>query len=98
MTTRTDRSSLRISIQGIRWPVATIRTRRSGETMTTEQERPVLVGPLSGGFEFVFGGPVGTAGLRVEWVLPELERKHHVWGRRHVNMRTCRISEQGRRG
>lgn len=23
---------------------------------------PVLVGPLSGGFEFVFGGPVGTAG------------------------------------
>ena len=35
---------------------------------------------LSGGFEFVFGGPVGTAGLCMERVVPELERERNVWG------------------
>ena len=30
--------------------------------MITALGTPALVGPLSGGFEFVFGGPVGTAG------------------------------------
>ena len=59
---------------------------------------PALTGPLSGGFEFVFGGPVGTAACVWNGFFLNSNGNITFGVGDTSNNPTCRHSERGRRG